>query len=173
MKSRTLFAAIAACVMLFASSLALAIELPSSISGAYRGTDRSCTIKLSDAGTYKLGELKCLVWQSGDVIDSINTVHANGVCPDSESYTIPFRSLYVPIPILPDTPALRIVAFDDTTLTVRVGPQGEIVMGGGELQTWQRDAALTVPTPYTCSTPLPTPPRTRPALCGDFGWFCG
>lgn len=166
---RTLIAALALAML---SPFVSALDLPSTISGAYTGTDRSCTIKLSDGGTYKLGELKCLVWASGDVIDSINTVHANGVCP-TDTYTIHFRSLYVPIPILPDTPALRIVAFDDTTLTVRVGPQGEILMGGGELQTWQRNAALTVPTPYTCGALLPAPPRTRPALCGDFGWFCG
>jgi len=163
------FAVMIVCLMLCACSLpASAVEFPSSISGAYNGQDRSCTVVLSEIGANKLGSVTCNVWHTRDLIDSESTGHANGVCPTD--FYIPLRSVYVPILLL-DTPYLRLVDYTATTLTVRVGTQAEIAMNGGELQIWTKVANVASPSPYSCL--LPVPPVKRPQLCGQFGWFCG
>ena len=163
---RTILALIAG---LFLCASAGAAEFPSDTSAAYTGEDRSCTIVLSNAGTVKRGELRCLVWATGDQIEATSQVHANGVCPTD--FYFPMRSSLVPV-ILPDTPELRLVAVDAQSSTVRVGLRSEIAMDGGDLQVWSREASLPSPAPYTCAPLQPRPP-VRPTLCGEFGWFCG
>lgn len=173
MKSRTLATAIAVFVLLCVSLSVSALDLPSNISGVYQGSDRVCSLVLSESTALtKDAELSCITWAPTDQIYNLQRLgQPDGFCP-SDSQVFQFRSAFFPL-LTPGTPGFRIVGFDANSLTVRVGIPAELGLGGGVTQVWTRIATLPSPAPYTCGVPAPNPSPHYARHCRNLGFYCG
>lgn len=176
MRSLILILALAIGTAAFADIAPVPLQLPSSISGVYKGPDRVCSLVLSESTALtKDAELQCIVWgsQSDQVFNLQRLGQPDGKCP-SDSQVFQFRSTFGAL-LTPNTPGFRIVGINDDSIVVRVGFPGELGLGGGALQTWQRIETLQSPAPYTCGDTAPSPVTSPhyPRLCRLYGQFCG
>lgn len=155
MKSRTLFAAIAALVMLCACSLPASAQVRPSDSGYFRiNVFTACNVLIDKiaAGAYCVHRVNVMCMQNG-----LPFVGGDD-WPVVQSLPLTF-DLYRPQSGFAPVGSITINA---------LGEPANIVLNG-ETGTWHKVGAYTGSD--TCLQPRP--PATRPTLCGEFGWFCG
>lgn len=175
--------------ILFAVALALsiafgqakAVDLPSSITGAYLTPERGCRLELyrwTDPRWTQI-DLQCLRWGDGLQTSMLARVFTPEQCPGDIALPFDPRSLsaaealtgkaesapgvmlYVDgywraMPWIKSGSVeyFSIRSFTASTLSVAVGiDQSALLNGGGIVQTWQQVESIASRSPYTCGSP--------------------
>lgn len=149
---------------LLLASLSLAQGIPSAASGVYLGSDRVCRLVLSRYQvSWILIDARCLTFD-GRATTAVLTRFAPNTCLNDASFALDPQT---------QSEFLSLRAMDDTgeAINVVIGSTATGATNGiGVVDTWDRIGVIQSPAPFTCGSAAP---RTRPQLCGEFGWFCG